>query len=95
MGQTMGLVTIAISVGTSAGTMLAGILLELIGYWPTWCTAFALIAVDAVMRLLIIEKGKGEKNATSQYCTRAARKLQKGNIPKTKTNPASNHQTSD
>lgn len=77
MGQTMGLVTIAVSVGTSAGTMLAGILLELIGYWPTWCTAFALIAVDAVMRLLIVEKGNGEKNATSQHCIRAARELQK------------------
>ncbi|KAH7369645.1 putative MFS multidrug transporter [Rhexocercosporidium sp. MPI-PUGE-AT-0058] len=55
MGQAMGLITMAASVGTSAGTMLAGVLLELIGYWPTWCTAFALLAIDAVLRLLMIE----------------------------------------
>ncbi|PVH87799.1 putative MFS multidrug transporter [Cadophora sp. DSE1049] len=59
MGQAMGLVTMAASVGTSAGTMLAGVLLELIGYWPTWCTAFALLGIDAVLRLLMIERKRG------------------------------------
>ncbi|KAL2073978.1 hypothetical protein VTL71DRAFT_7756 [Oculimacula yallundae] len=60
MGQTMGLVTTAVSTGTSAGTMLAGVLLETIGYWPTWFTAFSLIAIDAVFRLLMIEKDRDE-----------------------------------
>jgi MFS family permease len=63
--QTMGIVTSAVSVGTSAGTMLAGVLLELFGYWPTWSTAFALIAVDAISRLLMIEKEKGEQRHSS------------------------------
>ncbi|KAK0113906.1 hypothetical protein ONS95_014149 [Cadophora gregata] len=71
MGQAMGLVTMAASVGTSAGTMLAGVLLELIGYWPTWSTAFALLAVDAVLRLLMIE-AKRELNISSPAPSEAA-----------------------
>lgn len=60
LGKTLGLVTIAISIGTSAGTMVAGMLLELVGYWATWSAAYVLIACDAIMRLLLIEKRKDD-----------------------------------
>ena len=66
LGKTLGLVTIAISVGTSAGTMVAGMLLELVGYWATWSAAYVLIACDAIMRLLMIERPKNEAE-TSEF----------------------------
>lgn len=71
LGKTLGLVTIAISIGTSAGTMVAGMLLELVGYWATWSAAYVLIACDAIMRLLLIEqrKGKSEPGEFQPMCS--------------------------
>lgn len=67
LGKTLGLVTIAISVGTTGGTMVAGMLLELVGYWATWSVPYVLIAIDAIMRLLMIERHDKEEPDSSAY----------------------------
>lgn len=48
-------VFMASSAGNSIGPMLSGLLYELAGYWPAWSTAFAIIGLDIVFRLLMIE----------------------------------------
>lgn len=42
--------------------MLSGWLLRLAGYWPTWITAIAILIIDMMMRLVIIEKPREQKN---------------------------------
>lgn len=41
--------------------MVSGWLLRLAGYWPTWITAIAVLVIDMLMRLVIIEKPKEQK----------------------------------
>ena len=48
MGVTIGLVHSFTSVGTFAGPMIAGVLLEKVGYWQAWASTIA------VVRLLIL-----------------------------------------
>lgn len=59
LGKTMGLVTIDPfffgGEGNVRGTTVAGMLLQLGGYWAAWSTAFALVICDGIMRLLMIE----------------------------------------
>lgn len=38
--------------------MAAGILFEMGGYWLAWSSAFAIIVVDIVLRVLMIERPK-------------------------------------
>lgn len=45
--------------------MVSGWLLRLAGYWPTWITAISVLIVDMLMRLVIIEKPKEQKNSSS------------------------------
>ena len=47
MGVTLGLVNSFTSVGTFAGPMFAGMLLEKVGYWQAWASTIA------VVRLLV------------------------------------------
>lgn len=42
--------------------MVSGWLLRLAGYWPTWITAISVLIVDMAMRLVILEKPKGQKS---------------------------------
>ncbi|KAK4691378.1 hypothetical protein P7C71_g5608, partial [Lecanoromycetidae sp. Uapishka_2] len=58
MGMTIGIVTAFVSLGTSAGPMLAGVLLEKVGYWPAWASAIAVLLVDIAMRTAMIENPK-------------------------------------
>ncbi|KAF7590848.1 hypothetical protein BBP40_002317 [Aspergillus hancockii] len=57
-GKVMGILSVAVSVGTSAGPVFAGILLERGGYWTAWSIPFALLLVDIAMRLLMVEPKK-------------------------------------
>lgn len=56
LGKSYGTVSMAVSVGTSAGPVLAGMLLELGGYWVAWSCAFSIIVLDIVLRLLMLER---------------------------------------
>ncbi|KAJ5178342.1 major facilitator superfamily domain-containing protein [Penicillium coprophilum] len=41
--------------GLLVGPMVSGTLIDLIGYWPTWLTAIAILVADMIMRLIMIE----------------------------------------
>ncbi|KAJ5812874.1 MFS transporter [Penicillium robsamsonii] len=50
--------------GLLVGPMVSGTLIELIGYWPTWLTAIAVLVIDMFMRLIMIESPmKGVEDA--------------------------------
>ncbi|KAJ5758079.1 uncharacterized protein N7511_006773 [Penicillium nucicola] len=57
-------VSVASSLGASSGPMLAGMLFQLAGYWMAWTLAFAIIAVDIIFRLLMVEKPTVEEPVT-------------------------------
>ncbi|RAH68526.1 MFS transporter [Aspergillus aculeatinus CBS 121060] len=63
-GKVMSVLSVTVAVGTSAGPVLSGILLEKGGYWVAWSSAFAVLVVDANLRLLMIER-KPEESTTS------------------------------
>lgn len=71
LGKSYGTVSMAVSVGTSAGPVLAGMLLELGGYWVAWSCAFSIIVLDIVLRLLMLERPHnteaGECSSTTNY----------------------------
>ncbi|KAF3136172.1 hypothetical protein TWF703_005817 [Orbilia oligospora] len=65
MGKAAGLIQGFVSVGALSGPAVAGLLLELTGYWITWGSALLLLVVDIVMRLLMIEQRKVKTNLSS------------------------------
>lgn len=46
----------------SAGPIVAGLLFGVAGYWAAWSGAVVFLAVDIVLRLLMIEKPKSDVN---------------------------------
>ncbi|KAJ5265490.1 hypothetical protein N7524_006508 [Penicillium chrysogenum] len=56
LGQAIGYVSMAISVGTLAGPLLGGVVYEDGGYYAVFGLAFAFIALDIILRLLLIER---------------------------------------
>ncbi|KAJ5200738.1 Major facilitator superfamily domain general substrate transporter [Penicillium cf. griseofulvum] len=56
LGQAIGYVTMAISIGTLAGPLLGGVLYENGGYYAVFGLAFAFVALDIVLRLVLIER---------------------------------------
>ncbi|KAF3195330.1 hypothetical protein TWF225_003731 [Orbilia oligospora] len=65
MGKAAGLIQGFVSVGSLSGPAVAGLLLELTGYWITWGSALLLLVIDIVMRLLMIEQRKVKTNPSS------------------------------
>ncbi|MCJ1260378.1 hypothetical protein MMC22_000238 [Lobaria immixta] len=55
MGKATGITTAAVSAGSLAGPMMAGILVETVGYWQAWSLSILVLVVDLVMRLMMIE----------------------------------------
>lgn len=55
LGKVSGVVLSFATAGTITGPTVAGTLLELVGYWPTWCVPMAVLVLDIVARLLMIE----------------------------------------
>lgn len=58
IGKAFGLVHGCVSAGLLLGPSISGILLETTGYWFTWSVSLAVLALDIVMRLVMIEKPK-------------------------------------
>ncbi|KAJ6183845.1 hypothetical protein N7519_005146 [Penicillium mononematosum] len=56
LGQAIGYVSMAISVGTLAGPLLGGVVYEDGGYYAVFGLAFAFIGLDIILRLLLIER---------------------------------------
>lgn len=41
--------------GLTVGPMVSGTFIKMIGYWPTWLIAVAILVIDMIMRLIMIE----------------------------------------
>ena len=59
IGKTMGLSMSFVMAGIIFGPVIAGSLLELVGYWAAWSVPLIVIFLDIVARLLMIE-GKNQ-----------------------------------
>ena len=64
VGQAMGYVASAFSVGALAGPLLGGLVYARAGYYAVFAMGFALIGLDILLRLLLIEK-----SAAAQWST--------------------------
>lgn len=60
-GKTMGAVSSFFVSGLLFGPMLSGTLLESVGYWPTWIVAIAVLVIDMLMRVVMIENRSNNK----------------------------------
>ncbi|KAE8144461.1 major facilitator superfamily domain-containing protein, partial [Aspergillus avenaceus] len=56
MGKLMGMSMSFVAAGTISGPMVSGTLLQLFGYWPTWSAPVAVVSLDIVARLIMIEQ---------------------------------------
>ncbi|KAH8719603.1 putative MFS-type transporter C18.02 [Beauveria bassiana] len=56
LGETLGYMSMGMMVGTTAGPLLGGVIYKAGGYHSVFGAAFALIFVDAVLRLAMLEK---------------------------------------
>ena len=56
IGQAMGYVGIAMSLGVLLAPLLGGVVFESSGYYSVWAMAFALIGFDVVLRLVMVER---------------------------------------
>ena len=56
LGQAIGYMAMAGSVGTLAGPLLGGVLYQECGYYAVFCLAFGLIGLDIFLRLILIER---------------------------------------
>ncbi|OMP82586.1 putative MFS-type transporter [Diplodia seriata] len=56
VGQAMGWVSMAMSLAVLVAPLLGGVVLERAGYDAVWAMAYALLGVDVVARLVLVEK---------------------------------------
>lgn len=58
--------------GMLVGPIASGTLLRLVGYWPTWGTAIAVLVIDMLMRIVMIENpAEVKKDKNSKQTTNA------------------------
>ena len=60
IGKTLGIVGSVMKAGIFFGPMTGGFLLSSLGYWRAWIIVFALIALDLMMRLAMVDNPKVE-----------------------------------
>ncbi|KAJ5294435.1 hypothetical protein N7508_009256 [Penicillium antarcticum] len=77
-GKTLGAISSFYSSGVLFGPMASGMLLGLVGYWMTWMAAIAVLAIDILMRVLMIEKNHNQhmKNTTSTSADKYANDIE-------------------
>ncbi|EAW11719.1 putative MFS multidrug transporter [Aspergillus clavatus NRRL 1] len=61
LGMIYGVISVAAGVGLSGGPLASGVLFKLGGYWLAWSSAFVILAVDIVLRLLMVENPRRRK----------------------------------
>jgi MFS family permease len=72
MGQAMGYVAAATSIGSLAGPLLGGVVYASAGYYAVFAMGFAVIGLDIVLRLSMIEKSVAEQwTSTDESVTTA------------------------
>lgn len=67
LGKVYGIISVAVAVGTSVGPMLSGILFDFGGYWVAWSSAFIVIVLDILLRLLMLERPKDKGKKPGKY----------------------------
>ncbi|GIC84364.1 putative MFS multidrug transporter [Aspergillus udagawae] len=65
LGMIYGIISVAAAVGLSAGPMVSGVLFKICGYWTAWASAFAILLVDIVLRLLMLENSRKKREKES------------------------------
>ncbi|KAJ5172998.1 hypothetical protein N7492_005591, partial [Penicillium capsulatum] len=55
VGKMMGVAMSFVMSGTVGGPIIAGALLEWLGYWPTWAVPLGILLFDSIVRAVIIE----------------------------------------
>ncbi|KAF7118905.1 hypothetical protein CNMCM5793_008541 [Aspergillus hiratsukae] len=90
MGMIYGFISVAAAVGLSAGPMVSGVLFKIGGYWTAWASAFAILLVDIVLRLLMLENSrrKREKQSDSSLADDGAPLLHPDDDTSTASRPA-------
>ncbi|GMF70106.1 unnamed protein product [Aspergillus oryzae] len=56
MGKAMGTAMAFVTAGQLSGPIVAGALLEWVGYWPTWSAPLLVLCLDIIARRLMIER---------------------------------------
>lgn len=59
VGKVMGFIMSCINAGVIMGPMVSGLLYEAVGYWVTWSVPVAILIIDIIARLLMIETPRG------------------------------------
>ncbi|KAL3424545.1 vesicular amine transporter [Phlyctema vagabunda] len=72
MGQAMGYMAAATSVGSLAGPLLGGVVYAKAGYYSVFAMGFALIGLDIFLRLMMIEKSVAQQWSMSNETTTEA-----------------------
>ena len=65
LGKALGFAGSFITAGIITGPTIAGVLLEFFGYWPAWSVPLALLAIDFIARLAMVEEPKSPKTECS------------------------------
>jgi hypothetical protein len=65
-GQTLALAMSFISCGTVSGPAISGTMFQLAGYWAAWSVPLGLLGLDAVARLVMIEKSASGVSASDK-----------------------------
>jgi MFS family permease len=65
MGQAMGYIAAATSIGSLAGPLLGGVVYANAGYYAVFAMGFAIIGLDIVLRFTMIEKSVAQQWATT------------------------------
>lgn len=60
IGKVHRIVEMATSLGTTAGSLLTGLLFGLGGYWSIWLSVVGVIAADILLRLLMVDPSEDE-----------------------------------
>ena len=58
IAEYMGYLTVALNVGTFAGPLLGGVVFDLAGYHAVWWMMLGFVIIDALLRLVMLEKGR-------------------------------------
>ena len=67
LGKTHSVLSVVVSMGTSAGPILSGMLFDLGGYWVAWFSVLMVVVINIVIQSLMPKqrKDKGKKPVTS------------------------------
>ena len=92
IGQAMGYVSLSLSFAVLLGPLLGGVVYARAGYFGVYYMAFALIALDIIFRIILIERKTAEQwvsppsTAPSSACSHLSMPSETGKPPATPTN---------